>query len=99
MYDLHKIPQAKWNVNDIPKSTLNPLLPIIDRYNGLDLNNPGGQASWNLSTSNLGDFKCHDYFNRPECLYDLGDCCKEDIFVDEGDTCFSCYCYPKDKGE
>ena len=58
----------------------------------------GGQASWNLSKTNLGDANCHDYFNRPECLYDLGDCCEEDIFADEGETCYSCYCYTNDIG-
>ena len=59
----------------------------------------GGQASWNLSAKYLGDSKCHDYFNRPECLYDLGDCCEEDIFADVGETCYSCYCYPNDSSK
>ena len=91
---LLKLPDARWNVHDIPTSTHNPLLPDLDRYDGhVDLNNPGGQASWNLTTSHLGDYKCHDYLNRPECLYDLGDCCEEDISVDEAETCYSCYCY------
>ena len=58
----------------------------------------GGQAGWNLILSNLGDYQCHDYFNRPECLYDLGDCCEENILVDKGKTCYSCYCYPNDFG-
>ena len=58
----------------------------------------GGQLSWNLKIENVGDHKCHDYFNRPECLYDLGDCCQEDTFLDQGVTCYSCYCYSEYEG-
>ena len=46
----------------------------------------------------LGDLQCHDFFNRPECLFDLGDCCQEDTFQDKGKTCFSCYCYSEFNG-
>ena len=58
----------------------------------------GGQMSWKLNETNLGDNLCHDYLNRPECLYDLGDCCKDDAFEEVGWTCYACYCYLLDKG-
>ena len=58
----------------------------------------GGQLSWGLNETNLGDNLCHDYLNRPECLYDLGDCCQDDTFEEVEWTCYSCYCYPLDKG-
>ena len=58
----------------------------------------GGQLSWDLTEHHLGDNLCHDYLNRPECLYDLGDCCQDDTYKEVEWTCYSCYCYPLDKG-
>ena len=57
------------------------------------LDNPGGQVSWNLNMMEIGDNQCHDYLNRPECLYDFGDCCNGGTQNDVGNTCYACFCY------
>ena len=56
----------------------------------------GGQVD-DLKGENVGDFKCHDFLNHPDCLYDMGDCCELDVAEDEGDTCYSCHCYADSK--
>ena len=69
---------------------------ILMRSNKFLFDYVGGQVD-DLKGENVGDFKCHDFLNHPDCLYDMGDCCELDVAEDEGDTCYSCHCYADSK--
>ena len=53
--------------------------------------NSGGQDQ--ICPKHIGDHKCHDFLNRPECGFDEGDCCEEDVEIDFEETCYACICY------
>ena len=53
--------------------------------------NTGGQ--YQIWQEHIGDNKCHEFLNRPECGFDEGDCCQEDVRNDVEDTCYGCFCY------
>ena len=69
---------------------------LLMRTNKFLFDYVGGQVD-DLKGENVGDFKCHDFLNHPDCLYDMGDCCELDVDEDEGDTCYSCHCYAESK--
>lgn len=53
--------------------------------------NTGGQ--YEICQEHIGDNKCHDFLNRPECGFDEGDCCQEDVINDVEETCYGCVCF------
>ena len=53
----------------------------------------GGQAQDPICPEQIGDHKCHEFLNTPECGFDEGDCCEEDLGNDVEETCYGCVCY------
>ena len=53
----------------------------------------GGQAQDSICPEHIGDHKCHEFLNTPECGFDEGDCCEEDHGNDVEETCYGCVCY------
>ena len=63
------------------------------------ITNAGGQAQDSICPEHIGDHKCHDFLNTPECGFDEGDCCEEDFGNDVEDTCYGCVCYESEFSE
>lgn len=94
-----------YSVSDFPLESENNVLSrwkammtmlIADNSDTKCIFTVGGQGEDRICPYHIGDHKCHDFLNTPECGFDDGDCCEDDVGNDKQETCFGCICYQSD---